>query len=195
MRMVRPMRDGEIRAELSAALRRDHPDPIDTRIWPEMTVGLGASRVDIGVVNGALSGFEIKSDRDNLSRLPRQIEHYGRCLDFAWVVCGEKYLERAKSAVPSWWGVMVAIPGEVASVDLRVVRAASSNPNLDAFHVAQLLWRDEAHDALVDLGYQPAAKARRWDLWDLLAASCELDELRSVVRERLKARPFHEGFG
>ena len=79
------MRDADIRRALVQRLRAARPDPVTDRIWPEMSLALGASRVDVCVINGTLSGYEIKSPRDNLDRLPSQVEHYGRVLDRATI--------------------------------------------------------------------------------------------------------------
>ncbi|WP_197480754.1 sce7726 family protein [Rhodococcus sp. EPR-157] len=64
--------------------------------------------MDVAVVNGALSGFELKSARDTLRRLPKQIEIYSRVLDHAVLVVADNHLDSAMSLVPDWWGVVSA---------------------------------------------------------------------------------------
>ena len=56
-------------------------------------------RIDIAVVKGALHGFEIKSDFDNLKRLARQVDLYSQVLDRATLVVGERFAPRAPSAM------------------------------------------------------------------------------------------------
>lgn len=181
------MRDPDIRAELVDQLRAGHPDPVQNRIWPEMAVGLGASRVDVGLVNGMLTGYEIKSAADNLGRLPSQVEHYGRCLDRAVIVTSESRAETIADHVPAWWGITIASAGG-GRVVLTESRQPVDNPGLDAFYVAQLLWRDEAYAVLEAMGLHEGLKrATRWVLWDRLA-ELDLDELRDAVRAQLKAR-------
>jgi hypothetical protein len=180
------MRDPDIRAALVARLRAGHPDVTENVIRPEMAVGLGASRVDVALVNGRLTGYEIKSDHDNLDRLPSQVEHYGRCLDRAIVVVSERRAHTIRDHVPPWWGVWSAIP-DGAGVCLKERRRGRRNPGLDPFYVAQLLWREEARAELVARGHAVPSKATRWDLWDQLA-TLPLTELRDAVRARLKAR-------
>jgi hypothetical protein len=55
--------------------------------------------------------------------------------------------------------------------------------------LAQLLWRDEALDELRQRGQARglSAKARHY-VWERLADVVPLEELRAVVRLRLKAR-------
>lgn len=153
-----------------------------------MSLSLGASRVDVCVINGSLSGYEIKSPRDNLDRLPSQVEHYGRVLDRATIVTSEKQLDRVSIRVPAWWGVWCAT-AEDAGVTLHPVRAAMGNPGLDPESVAQLLCRDEAFDELRLRGlHHGLSNATRWTLWDLLLERLSMPELQTVVRARLKAR-------
>ncbi len=150
----------------------------------------GTVRVDVAVVNGTLSGYELKSDRDTLRRLPTQIEYYSKVLDHATLVVGEEHYVRTNGMpnLPLSWGIIVASP-RLSDVHLEEVRAAEMSERLDPFAIAQLLWRDEV---LSELDERDAAggmrsKPRRL-LSDRLARLLELDELRSVVRERLKAR-------
>lgn len=190
---VTTVRDFEIREALVKHLRADHADPVVNRIWSEFAVCLGASRVDVCLINGSLSGFEIKSPRDNFGRLPSQVEHYGRVLDFACIVTGDKHAQRVVDAVPSWWGVLsaaeVSVDGQLA-VELEWARQPTRNPEVDPFSVAQLLWRDEAFDVLRGLdAHAGLQRSTRWDVWDRLVETVTLDELRDIVRDRLKARP------
>lgn len=183
------MLDGEIRHALLERLAADHAGDPGTRVWPEMSLCLGEARVDVGVVNGALSGFEIKSARDRLDRLPRQRGVYERCLDFITIVVEERWSAKLDAHVPEWWGVIVASEENGVPV-LTDVRAAASNPSVEAFAVAQMLWRDEAAALVEARGIRSAtSKLTRWELWDLLVEHLPLDELREAVRDHLRARP------
>lgn len=186
---LRVVRDGEIRHALVEELREVHRGEPSVRVRPEMTVGVGACRVDIGLINGSVSGYEIKSDRDNLSRLPAQILHYGRCLDYASLVVSTHHIAKARTQLPRWWGLFEAketAPGEVRIVQRRKPRF---NPHLDPFYVAQLLWRDEAMGLVHERGLHAGlSKATRWQLWDVLADRLSLDDLREEVRLRLTDR-------
>jgi hypothetical protein len=181
------MRDPQIRAALVQRLRASHPDLSQNVIREEMGVGLGASRVDVGLLNGHITGYEIKSSSDNLDRLPGQVEHYSRCLDQAVIVTTERRAESIEGHVPTWWGVLVAIAVD-SEVTFREQRPPTANPDVQAFYVAQLLWRDEAYAELASRGlHGDLRRATRWALWDRLA-ELPIDELRDSVRERLKGR-------
>jgi hypothetical protein len=182
------MRDGDIRRALMASLTQEHIGELSVRVWPEMSVGLGASRVDVGLINGAVAGYEIKSEHDNLGRLPSQVVHYSRCLDFATVVVGRRHVRAVRNIVPFWWGITVAKPvdGEIQFVRQRRARP---NPSIDPFYIAQLLWRDEALAVLRSReAHHGLAKATRWQMWDALA-TLPLEQLRADVRKALTVRP------
>jgi len=188
-RYSRSVRDAEIRSALHARLIDEHGSGQGTRYIDELGL-CGTVRVDVAVVNGTLSGYELKSDRDTLRRLPTQVEYYSKVLDHASLVVGEEHYERTNGVahLPPWWGLIVASP-RLGQAHLEDVRPAEMNEHLDPYAIAQLLWRDEA---LCELEAREAAtglrsKPRRV-LWDRLAELLDLDELRGIVRGRLKAR-------
>lgn len=187
------MRDGEIRASLRARLDAEHAGDPATLIRNELGLCLGETRVDIAVINGKLTGYEIKSERDTLDRLDAQVEIYGRVLDEAWLVMAERHVERALNRIPRWWGVLMADQAD-DQVRLKVKRKARQNPRVEPYFLAQLLWRDEAFGILEERGLSRGlAAATRFTLWDQLALHVPLDDLRHEVRARLRARPQWSG--
>ena len=155
----------------------------------ELGICAGKRRVDVAVINGELSGWEIKSDVDTLRRLAGQVTAYSSVLDRAVLVTTDRWLDHANSIVPEWWGVAVArdVSG---SVMIEEVRSPTINEDgIDPFALAQLLWRDEA---LAQLRVRGAAgglsgKARHY-VWERLATVVPIDELRQIVRATLRAR-------
>jgi hypothetical protein len=187
------MRDAEIRRALTVLLQAQHAEEPDTVIRQELGLCLGETRVDIAVLNGTLAGYEIKSPRDTLERLPRQVTLYGQVLDQATIVTTGKYAARVLDVVPGWWGLLtVSAHGD--KVHVEATRPATDNPTVDPYCVAQLLWRDEAYSLLQRRGlHQGLKKATRFTLWSELAGRLPLPELRDEVREALKVRPLWPG--
>ncbi|MEV6694381.1 sce7726 family protein [Micromonospora sp. NPDC051196] len=182
------MRDSDIRHALIARLASKYGSEPDTHIRHELGLCAGRTRVDVAVINGHISGFEIKSDEDKLSRLGMQAELYSRVLDRAALVTTDRYLDQASKMIPSWWGMWLAVPGKRAA-RLRNVRRGSRNPSPNPFAVAQLLWRDEAMALLRERGnHVGLSKAPRWFVWERLAQTLELHELQEEVRRVLRAR-------
>jgi len=182
------MRDADVRAALHATeLARYEGDP-HTRIIDELGIHRGEFRIDVAVVNGALHGYELKSARDTLSRLPAQAAAYSTVFDQVTLVAAECHLWRAAEIVPTWWGLCVAVPG-TGGVHLLDERAGVGNPAVDAYSVAQLLWRAEALELLEQHGAARGVRSRPAPyVWAALAERLELPTLRTAVREVLKTR-------
>ncbi len=182
------MRDPEIRMALHTRLAMREAGKSDVRIVDEMAVMSGECRVDVAVINGRLEGFEIKSERDSLARLPRQAAAYGLVFDRMTVLCAERHLEHITSTVPTWWGIEIASQGD-DEIRLRRVRSAKANRNIEPKAIAQLLWHAEALEALEALGIAKGVRSKPRDvLWTALAESMTTRDLRRLVRERLRAR-------
>jgi len=183
------VRAGEIVGAVEAWLRRAHSE--DPTVYRrEWSIGVGATRIDVAAINGSITGCEIKSARDNFSRLASQVPLYSAVLDTAvLVVEGRAAAARAELAVPTWWGIWLASPSQ-RGPDLQVVRACGSNPAPDPLSIAQLTWRAEAYGLLDRYGLSVGLrKATRWRLWQVLAEGLPLIDLQREVREIIKARP------
>ncbi|WP_191060018.1 sce7726 family protein [Geminicoccus harenae] len=182
------MRDSDVRKALRQRLVADHAGDSDTLIVEEMGVWSGSVRIDLAVINGELCGFELKSDRDTLARLPLQAELYSRVFDRLVLVVGERHAAKAVAHVPAWWGVILAAM-EGDSVTLTHSRPPQPNPAPDPYLVAQLLWREEALAVLTFRGLAKGWRGKRIKLiHQRLAAELPFVELSAHVREALKRR-------
>lgn len=182
------MRDADVRVALRRRLAQKHEGDSTTRIVEEMGVWSNTVRIDLAVINGELSGFELKSDRDTLARLPYQIEIYGKVFDRLTLVVGGKHIDRALGDIPPWWGCISATM-KGSGVVLKEVRRGRINPSRDPMVLARMLWREEAIAALETLNLAAGWRSRRADeiaarLVDVLPFSA----LSATVRNALKAR-------
>lgn len=181
------MRDRDIRITLRRELQ-SHYSQYDTLLIDELGLCQGNARVDMALVNGALSGYEIKSEVDTLQRLPHQIEVYSKILDHVTVVASGSHVEKTEKLVPYWWGLTEAVDRE-GQVVFRAIRHSQHNPSIDAFSLAQLLWRNETLAILNGLGITKGLSGKpRYFLWRKLAENQSLDDLKTSVRECLKVR-------
>lgn len=182
------MRDSDVRAALRDKLHALHAGDADTRLVEEMGIWSGSVRIDMAVINGELAGFELKSDRDTLQRLPNQADLYGRVFDKLTLVVGSRHMDKAMAVIPAWWGVTGAelVDGRISLTD---VRAPMANPSPDPYLVAQLLWKEEAVGALEAFGLAVGWRSKRVKLiHQRLAAEVPFPELALHVRSALKAR-------
>lgn len=182
------MRDADIRGALRTRLEGEHAHERGDTLFVDELGLCGHVRVDVAVVNGALAGYELKSARDNLKRLPTQVDYYSQVLDFATLVVAERHQGHALLALPQWWGCIEARMTDEGVV-LTETRPALPNPAIDPYALAQLLWRDEAIDELAARGLDTGWRSKpRVQLWARLATELSLEELGAAVRTRLKAR-------
>ncbi|GAB3008658.1 sce7726 family protein [Amycolatopsis acidiphila] len=181
------MRDYDVRQQLIRDLKIWHPES-DTLFINEFDLA-GLVRVDVAAINGALWGYEIKSLRDNLRRLPTQVDVYSQVFDYAALVVAEKHHEHAFNLLPDWWHVYIARSNGVEGVTLQLTREGRRNESVNPFRLAQLLWRDEALEELSQRGLDRGVRTKpRRLIWQRLADSVPLDELQDSVRSRLKSR-------
>ena len=184
------MNDRNIRAVLKEELVRRYAEDNDTLVLDELGIGHGAARVDLVVVNHQLHGYEIKSDRDSLKRLPDQIRAYSSIMDRVTLVVGYRHAFDAIRMVPDWWGVRLAEEGKKnGSVVLSGARPARNNPQVDLNAVVALLWRDEALAILEELSAADGMRSkRRSEIYKRLVELSDPDFLRSRIRQQLKQR-------
>lgn len=183
------MRDADVRRAVLNKLEQDHCGDLDTRIVEEMNLWSGTVRIDIAVINGELSGFELKSDRDSLARLPLQADIYSRIFDQVTLVVGCRHIENASDRIPNWWGLIQADASDEC-VSLTYMRPAMRNPHPEPYLVAELLWKDEAVAILDEYGLAKGWRSKRIrEIHERLAAELPFRELSERVRTALKTRP------
>lgn len=184
--------EAEVRAALVDRIRAEHPDDEQTRLVPELSLCRAAARVDLAVINGRLTGWEIKTQADSLTRLPAQAEVYSRVFDRVWLAADGRHVPSALRMLPDWWGV-VRISTSDQGCRFITVRRSKLNPAVDLPSLVRLLWRDETLLELESLGLAAGLeRAPRTVLWDALAAAAPAvasrAQLQRRVRDRLRTR-------
>lgn len=181
------MRDIDIRRALRLEMVRRHSED-GTLIVEELGLCQGTARVDVAAVNGSVHGYEIKSEHDTLARLPGQSAIYNQALEFVTIVTAAAHSLKIRALIPPWWGIWIAVQ-DGDGIRLEPVREPQRNPGISPFAQAQLLWRQEALQALESRGLAVGLKHKpRQQLWHRLARELTIEELGAVVRECLKKR-------
>jgi hypothetical protein len=177
--------DRDVRAVLLQDLQaRTEENP--RRLIQEFWIPLSHERVDVVEVNGLLSGFEIKSARDTLTRLPRQAAAFSAVLDQVSLICDARHLAAAEELIPVWWGIVV-VEGEEDVVLLRSLRLPGLNPSPDQEARLRLLWKAELESALRGLGVRPA-RMDRAEMRQALREHATPTQLAAIVRAALRDR-------
>lgn len=181
---MRPsMKEAEVRSVLARELQIRSSTP--TRAIAEFWIPLSNERADLVLAGRLFEAFEIKSQTDDLLRLPRQVAAYGRVFNRCSAVLAERHLGSALPLLPLWWGVL-AFPG--CEGGFRIIREAGDNPDIDYRTLVRLLWKEEARAALVGLGLRLGHDEDRESMWDRLLSAAEPEQIRAIVRDALYRR-------
>ena len=183
--------DAVIRRELRLHLAALHAAEPATVLLDELGLKRRAARADVVVVNGVLHGYEIKSDRDSLRRLKRQVPIYGEVFEWVTLVAGERHANSAADLVPPWWGIL-SVAGSGPRVRFGVLRKGAPNPRLSPRALVELLWRDAAIALLDTKGGSRGLRSKpRREIWDRICELCSVEEISAAVRKALTARSEH----
>lgn len=180
------LRDSHIRSVLLKELKLRFSNQEDDLILQEF--GCNAARIDVAVVNGALHGFEIKSDCDSLERLGTQIVEYSKIFDYMTLVSGKKLLEVARRKVPVWWGISLAI-STCDLVTIRELRRPKKNLILDPHSLAEMLWKREIIQCMRRFGFRHGSAKQpvdelRTEIVRLLPTETLAAEVRVAIKKR-----------
>ena len=165
-----PLRDADIRRALVPFLATRLGDRRHVLV-PEVDIRWTVpARLDAMLVADRITGIEIKSDADSLTRLPRQVEAYGAVVERAMLVVGERHRVAATELVPPWWSVWSA-RRRGGCVQLRQVRGGRLNPEVNPLAITTFMSRQDLSAVLRLRGHQRLSGLPVDELRDHLLAS------------------------
>lgn len=160
----------------------------DTLLVEEFSLSSCDTRIDLAIFNGSIHGFEIKSDKDTLERLPHQAISYEKVFGYLYIVVGEKYASKVCEMLPDYWGVFIANKNK-GIVRLERIRKPKKNNNQDPTTMANMLWRKEVLDILEKYNLAKGIRSKpRSVLCEALSRALDLIDLEKEVRFAIKAR-------
>ena len=181
--------DSAIRRALHRKHLRHHRRCPTTIVIDELGLAHARCRVDIAVINGCVHGYEIKSDFDTLLRLPRQLKLYSGSLQKLTLVVGARHQEAVTTMLPHWAGLVVVRTGPRGGIAFQAMRLARTNPEVDPFLFAHLLWRGEAETALKELGVTTGSRyTTRRELYTSLVQTLSTTELAALISRSMRQR-------
>ena len=181
--------ESDIRLAIRRKLSWHHRLRSDTVVIDELGLAHARSRIDIAVINGYIHGYEIKSAKDDLGRLTRQLEVYRKTLQKLTIVAASKHRPKLWSELPSWCGVVEVEQGPRRGIKLNLIRSARLNPEVDSVMLAHLLWRREVLDVLGRFGFAPKDLRRpRKQLYEMLCERLTAREITYEIRKSMVHR-------
>ncbi|VVD80756.1 hypothetical protein PIN31009_01130 [Pandoraea iniqua] len=146
----------------------------------------GACKADLAILNGTGTVYEIKSERDSLSRLANQIENYRKVFAKVYVIAGEAHVDDVIESTPNDVGVLSLVRWD----RIRTVREAIDRPDLVCpTTIFESLRIAEAKTVLQNLGVQipNIPNTMLWsslrDLFKNLAPSEVHDQMVKTLRK------------
>ncbi len=186
--------ESSIRFALHRKLLSHHRRNSDAIVVNELGLIHARCRIDIAVINGWIHGYEIKSDRDTLTRLPQQLELFSGSLQKLTLIVGVRHLASVTTMLPGWCGLTVVRTGSRGGIRFERIRRAQFNPDVDPFLLAHLLWRREAETALFDLGATIGSRRQtRKELYTKLVETLSTAELIALIKHSMKQRESWRG--
>lgn len=157
---------------------------------------IGQCKADVVILNGTGTVYEIKSERDSLTRLERQIDEYRKVFASVNVIVGENHLASILDAVPSDVGVLT-LSGRY---QISEIRAAQNAPlRTEAASIFDVVSTREAGLILRELGYDlpDVPNTRRYQAYlevfrtiPSAQAHCAMVKVLKKTRTLLHLAPF-----
>lgn len=182
------MNDRIVRKAFHTSVLKKAHSSSDTFVVDELGLKNGLVRADIAVLNGKLVGYEIKTEKDNLERLPNQVDVYSQVFDNAFLVVCEKHLNRAVELIPDWWGIYIIQNRSNESFSFKCLRKSKLNIHKSSYALVQLLWKSEALEVLNDTGKDFKPNVTKQCLYDEIVSHYDSTSLSQITLQYLKKR-------
>lgn len=174
------MNDRAIRDILIAYLQASNHE---VRIYQEKSIG--TSVCDVMAVTDKLTGYEIKSDMDNYSRIADQVKAYDRFFDENYLVVGRSHCQSACLHVPNHWGILC-----IENDRITLFRKARSNGQVSRRNQLTVLWKLELKNLLIQNNMPLYAQRDRGYISEQLAITVETGLLGKQIAQELMRRDY-----
>lgn len=176
--------DADIRGPLVSWLASQHEHDGTTGIVQELQIPRPSGRIDVAVVNGEISGFEIKSDADTLSRLKTQIFSFSVYFDRVNIVITERHLQKTLEMVPKWWGIILFDREEKFST----IRESEKNKNIKITSLLYSLSKAELLYILKDMGLPFRRSDKKRNLIEIFENTADSEKIHNRIRHIIRCR-------
>lgn len=184
------MNDFQIRSALKPKLLKKYANDTNTIIIEELGVIHGEARVDLAVINGSLHGYELKSSKDTLYRLPDQINSYNLVFDRMTLIVEKCHVYESIKIIPEWWGIKIVEKSISGKIKFHTIRRSSNNPNPDPISILKLLWKEEALNFLKKYDCDSKIRSKkRNEIYTKIVEIVKLETIKNFVRNQLICRP------
>jgi hypothetical protein len=90
---------------------------------------VGECKADLAILNGTATVYEVKSERDSLSRLERQVTAYAKVFARVYVIAAENHIDAVMASVPRDVGILLLNSRhQISTLRYAVDRPGSTSP-------------------------------------------------------------------
>lgn len=173
------MNDKAIRAAILPYLGETYMEGKIIEEWGTM----GDVIMDIAILEeGGITGFEIKSNHDTLSRLPNQVIYYEYLCDNCYVIVGDKFVGKISQHIPDSWGIIYV--GEDDVITLR----ESISTGIDIKRLVDCLWNPEKVELIKLFKIRGYSNKNSRQLTDIILGNLTDSDIRKYVSHLIKCR-------
>jgi hypothetical protein len=164
----------------------------------EVSLAYNNTRIDVvGMRDGVLCGFEIKSEADTLVRLKQQARRYRRYFEKLYLVGAEGHLDGARAVLPHYWGIWAVRPSGSGVHIVRKTPPAQSpraNRHQKGAPLAALMSKAELLDVLRPIEpEQRLDELTRTNLARLCAERLSIREIERCLFDAMHGSSAEEG--
>lgn len=179
------LNDPTIREALLRRLSEFSTQP--KRIVEELPVHDGKAIADVVTVHKTSHCYEIKGEKDSISRIITQGQHYNVAFRKITLVTTEKHINTAIRIAPPHWGIILTALKNNKIV-FRYVRRAILSPNFQPQIALLTLWRSELLDLAQCYQLEKPEKMNRKDLSKKIAQTLSKQSVDLEIANKLITR-------
>ncbi|MDR6220085.1 hypothetical protein J2Y00_003696 [Deinococcus soli (ex Cha et al. 2016)] len=149
-----------------------------------------SGRADLCVIpdGGRSIGYEIKTEKDSLSRLAHQVRMYDHCFAERVLATTPRHLAGARQLLPGAWGLIVLDPVHHEVVELERLPQPQEHDLAAQYLILETLRVEELNALLHNLGVTRTTKMNNDQRRALLTAHYDVATLRELAFRTLAAR-------
>ncbi|MDR6330662.1 sce7726 family protein [Deinococcus soli (ex Cha et al. 2016)] len=133
-------------------------------------------------------GYEIKTDRDVLDRLTRQIPLYDHCFSRRVLATTPRHVDASRRLLPAEWGIVLLDPDTHRVLDQVRPAAAQDHDLARGTLLLSELWAAELHGLIKDRNLAVKKRAPIWTCLTLLKDTFDEATLRDMALQTLNRR-------
>lgn len=148
-------------------------------VGTEVPYQFGKRRADvIAISDNVVNVYEIKSQNDNISGLPLQLQDYRLYFDAVNVVCENSNLEKVRRVTPYWAGISLVVDG-----GFKQVRKAKITKSLNKLSLLSTLPTTQLKSCT-----GVTRRLSKYEMCQQFAKQHSLEQIKQLSREYLTQR-------